>query len=217
MGTRLHLKPATLLAGLAAWGCCGAGDSVVTPADIERARQQHRMPSEEELARVPIPRSPRIDALPQPSNRPSLDLEALAKGFEVQRSPTPMAQPSGPRLLVFISLGMPKASLQRLVTQAAQARATLVLRGLHQGSMQATVARMHELIGSQRVAVQIDPTAFDRYGVVQVPTFVLARGGRSGVECAAETCAAGDRFAKVAGDVSLGYAHKVLGSWAEVR
>jgi conjugal transfer pilus assembly protein TrbC len=61
-----------------------------------------------------------------------------------------------------------------------------VLRGLHRGSMRETVTRMHELIGSQRVAVQIDPTAFDRYGVVQVPTFVLARGGRPEAGCVAD-------------------------------
>ena len=30
---------------------------LVTEADIERARQQHRMPTEAELARVPVPRS----------------------------------------------------------------------------------------------------------------------------------------------------------------
>ncbi len=217
MGAGMHLKFATLLVGLAAWSCSWAGEPAVTPADIERARQQHRMPSEEELARVPIPRTPRINALPQPAARAPLDLEALAKGFELQRSPTPTVQPSGPRLLVFISLGMPKTSLQRLVDQAAQARATLVLRGLHRGSIRETVTRMHELIGSQRVAVQIDPTVFDRYGVVQVPTFVLARGGRPEAGCASEACAAGERFGKVAGDVSLGYARSVLGSWAEVR
>lgn len=112
--------------------------------------------------------------------------------------------------MVFISLGMPQASLQRLASQAAQARATLLLRQLHQGSIQETVSKVQAMIGSQQVVVQIDPQAFDRYGVVQVPTFVLVRGGGREAPCTSQACTAGERFEKVAGDVELGYARRVL-------
>ena len=57
---------------------CG-GDKGSQDADIERARQQHPMPTDAELARVPVPSTPRIDALPQPVTRTPVDLEALAK------------------------------------------------------------------------------------------------------------------------------------------
>lgn len=45
---------------------------------------------------------------------------------------------------------------------------------------------------------------------MQVPTFVLLRGGRPEAGYVAEACAAGERFGKVAGDVSLGYARRGL-------
>jgi conjugal transfer pilus assembly protein TrbC len=108
--------------------------------------------------------------------------------------------------LVFISFAMPDATLTRLVDQAARAQASLVLRGLAEGSLVRTVARVQQLIGSRKVAVQIDPQAFDRYAVTQTPTFVLVRDGTLPQPCATGLCVPGDRFARTAGDVSLDYA-----------
>ena len=51
----------------------------VTAADIERARQMHRMPTDAELARMPPPAAPHIDALPQPVTKAPVDLEALGR------------------------------------------------------------------------------------------------------------------------------------------
>jgi conjugal transfer pilus assembly protein TrbC len=101
----------------------------VTDADIERARQQHPMPTDAELARVPVPSTPRIDALPQPATRTPVDLEALAKGFDAQADKPVLGAASGPSLLVFVSFAMPEATITRLLDQASRARATLVLRG----------------------------------------------------------------------------------------
>ena len=112
----------------------------------------------------------------------------------------------GPGLFVFVSLGMPEATLGRLVNQAAQARASIVLRGLAGGSLRDTVARVHKLIGTRQVSVQIDPQAFDRYAVKRVPTFVLARNGERPEACASGTCPPPTDFVSTAGDVSLDYA-----------
>ena len=93
-----RLAAAVLAASGAGLFGCGALAQVapvtpVTPqvsdADIERARHQHRMPTDAELARIPVPAAPRIDALPQPATVQQIDLEALAKGFEAQ-----VAQPT---------------------------------------------------------------------------------------------------------------------------
>ncbi len=178
----------------------------VSEQDIQRARERNRMPSEAELRQAPIPSTPRIDALPQPATRAPLDLDALARGFDATAGQPALHPNPGPTLLVFISFAMPDATLTRLVDQAARAQASLVLRGLAEGSLVRTVARVQQLIGSRKVAVQIDPQAFDRYAVTQTPTFVLVRDGTLPQPCATGLCVAGDRFARAAGDVSVGYA-----------
>nr|WP_259372723.1 type-F conjugative transfer system pilin assembly protein TrbC [Schlegelella koreensis] len=117
---------------------------------------------------------------------------------------------AGPKVLIFVSFAMPEATLQRLVDQAARAGATLVLRGLVNGSIRDTVTRMQALIGSRRVAVQIDPEAFDRHGITRTPTFVLVMDGAGAEACASRVCGSSQQFAKVAGDVTLDYAMQYL-------
>jgi len=75
-----------------------------------------------------------------------------------------------------------------------------------QGSLQQTVARAQRLIGQRQVSFQIDPQAFDRFGVSVAPTFVLLKSGSTATPCAAGACFAASSFALVAGDVSLDYA-----------
>jgi conjugal transfer pilus assembly protein TrbC len=191
----------------------------VTDADIERARQQHRMPTEAELARVPVPAAPRIENLPQPVTRMPIDLEAISKGFDVQNGAQVAAITPGkarPKVLIFVSFAVPEATLQRLVDQAARAGATLVLRGLVNGSIRDTVTRMQALIGSRRVAVQIDPEAFDRYGIVKTPTFVIVHGAEATAACSSSTrCPSDVGYAKVSGDVTLDYAVRQLWSGSD--
>ena len=185
----------------------------VTDAEIERARQQHRMPTEAELAKVPVPGTPRIENLPQPATGMPIDLEAISKGFDVQNGAHASAMApgkAGPMVLIFVSFAMPEATLQRLVDQAARAGATLVLRGLVNGSIRDTVTRMQALIGSRRVAVQIDPEAFDRHGITRTPTFVLVVGGAGTEACASRACGSSQQSVKVAGDVTLDYAMQYL-------
>ena len=179
---------------------------MITDRDIERARQQHRTPSDADLARVPTPSTPKVDALPQPATKTPLDLAALAKGFDALGDPPALGADRGPGLLIFVSFAMPQATLSRLVDQAARARATLLLRGLVNGSLRDTVERMQALIGSRQVSVQIDPQAFDRFGVVRTPSFVLVREGAQPQRCGAGMCFAADQFVLAAGDVSLDYA-----------
>ena len=173
----------------------------VTEEDVRRVQRQHTVP-------VPLPApnaSPRIDALPKPLTQTLPDLSAIARGYaSEQQSAEGMGK--GPGLFVFVSLGMPEATLGRLVNQAAQARASIVLRGLAGGSLRDTVARVHKLIGTRQVSVQIDPQAFDRYAVKRVPTFVLARNGERPEACASGTCPPPTDFVSTAGDVSLDYA-----------
>ncbi len=179
---------------------------VLTDRDIQRARQQHRTPSDADLARLPTPSTPKVDALPQPATNAPLDLAALARGFDAQGDPPALGADRGPGLLIFVSFAMPQATLSKLVDQAARARATLVLRGLVNGSLRDTVERMQALIGSRQVSVQIDPQAFDRFGIVRTPAFVLVREGAQPQHCGSGMCMATDQFVLASGDVSLDYA-----------
>ncbi len=154
----------------------------------------------------PAKAMPRVDALPVPATQTPVDLEALARGFAGAAGSPTLPGADEPRLLVFISLGMPEAALSRLVDQAARARAQLLLRGLSEGSLPRTAARIQQLIGTRPVAVQIDPRAFDRYAIQRVPAFVLARAGGTATACSGEQCARSDDHVMAAGDVSLDYA-----------
>lgn len=183
----------------------------ITDRDIERARRTHRQPTDAEVARAQREAGPSIDALPRPtanSGRQPLDLGALAEAFAAQTGGQPYASSpqAGPRLLVFISLSMPEATLQRLIRQAAQAQATLLVRGLVNDSLRDTVGRMQALIGTQRVAAQIDPQAFERHAVTRVPSFALAREPSITTTCQSAGCLPAADYALVAGDVSLDYA-----------
>ena len=178
----------------------------ITDRDIENARRRHT-PSE---SAQQTPRAtPRIDVLPQPRAQAS-DLGAIAQGFASDASSS-LAAPREPALLVFISLTMPPPTLARLVDQASRARAPLILRGLSNGSLTETVSKVQRLIGSRAVGVQIDPQAYDRYGIGSVPAFVLTSGKPLQRDCAAGTCGKSDDFVKAAGDVSLDHALRQLG------
>ncbi|WP_157263891.1 type-F conjugative transfer system pilin assembly protein TrbC [Azohydromonas aeria] len=183
---------------------------VITQQDIDRAVRQHGMPNAADLAKVPPAGAPNIGALPSPTPsqaRQQVDLAAVARGFEAGgNAPTALLPGGGPALLVFISFSMPDATLARLVEQAARSNATLVVRGLISNSLQQTALRARQLIGQRKVGFQLDPQAFDRFGVNVVPTFVLLKDGAVPAPCAAGTCYPNASFAAVSGDVSVDYA-----------
>ena len=179
----------------------------VTEQDIELARQKNALPSEAGHRSAP-PNSPNIEALPKPATQIPVDLEALARGYAGQSDAMAQAQglTAGPGLFLFVSLTMPRATLQGLVDQAARAKATIVIRGFANGSLRDTVTQVQGLIGKQQVAIQIDPLAFDRFAITKVPSFVLVRDGTRPVACANGSCAPADSFLRSTGDVSLDYA-----------
>jgi conjugal transfer pilus assembly protein TrbC len=175
---------------------------IITDDDIRRAQQRHMLPPE----RVPAPSSsPNLDALPVPATAVPLDLGAVAEGYRQQIQVATPAFDNGPTLYLFVSLSMPEPALRRLIAQAAQARATVLLRGLSEGSLRKTAARLQALIGEAPVSIQIDPRLFDRFAVQRVPAFVLART-TANPECNGNTCQSDPAFVRASGDVSLDYA-----------
>ena len=181
---------------------------VITDQDIEAAKRRYQMPSDRDLARVPVPSMPNIDALPVPQGSRRIDLGQIARGFDdatlAKAGSNALALDRS--LLIFVSFSMPTATLDRLVDQAAKVGATLILRGLVDGSLQRTVLRAQSLIGSRQVGFQIDPHAFDRFAIDATPAFVLLKAGAADGSCAGNACVPSSQFALASGDVSIEYA-----------
>lgn len=107
---------------------------------------------------------------------------------------------------VFASFSMPDASLRALIRQGELAGVPIVLRGLVDNSIEATMLRVRSLYkegGSPESGAVVDPTLFARFGVDQVPTVVVA--AHAAGACTPHTCPT-PPHAKIAGDVPLRYA-----------
>ena len=175
--------------------------------DIERALKAHPFPGPERLGAQAVPAPPSVKL---PPASPSTDIEALARAGARLASPAATASAASP-LRIFITLEMPRASLQLLTDQAARSGAVLVLRGLKANSMRETLAAVSGLIGDRQVAWVIDPEAFGRHRVERAPTFVLSLDDRAepGPSCGSD-CRTPAAFVSVSGDVSLDHALETL-------
>ena len=111
---------------------------------------------------------------------------SLLKGLEAKQSSTPS---SNTHLLIFVSQSMPASSIKELWHQAQKLGGKLLFRGLVGGSFKETQKHIYDL----GVVAEIDPTKFDVFKVVQVPTFVLSKSRSS----------SGGQYDKMAGNVSL--------------
>lgn len=175
-----------------------------TKQEIDAARDKRPMPSLEEIMRQSVPHVPNV--APQ---RPAIDVEAIARRYAENRQAFEGAGSVQPTLKIFVTLAMPEASLKLLATQAAKAHATIVIRGLKEDSMRATLAAVQGIIGERQVAWQIDPQAFARFRIERAPAFVLvARDAAASTDNSSckTGCERPEPFVSVAGDVSLDYA-----------
>ena len=179
-----------------------------TSQDIDRALKANPFPGTDRIDAQPIPQPPRVN--PQ---RSAIDIEAIARSkFQLPNAGATSGTPPVP-LRIFITLDMPRASLQLLTDQASRAGAVLVLRGLKSQSMRKTVAIVGELIGERKVAWVIDPEAFTRFAVRQAPTFVLTLNDAASNDAQGSCrsgCVTPAGFVSVAGDVSLDYALEAI-------
>jgi conjugal transfer pilus assembly protein TrbC len=175
--------------------------------DIERALKAQPFPTPDRLGIQPVPAPPSVTP---PAAAPLTDIEALARaGARLGQAAATASAPAP--LRIYITLEMPRASLQLLTDQAARSGAVLVLRGLKANSMRETLAAVSGLIGERQVAWVIDPEAFARYRVERAPTFVLNLDDRAepGASCGSD-CRTPTVFVSVSGDVSLDHALETL-------
>jgi conjugal transfer pilus assembly protein TrbC len=202
-----------LVAAAGALALFGAGIALAqTPRwpdadDIERTLKTHPFPGPGRLGAQPVPAPPRVNL---PTAAAPTNIATLARAGA--RLATPSAQPTAASSLrIFITLEMPRASLQLLTDQAARSGAVLVLRGLKAHSMRDTLAAVSSLIGERQVAWVIDPEAFVRYRIERAPTFLLSLDDRAdtGTGCGTD-CRMPHDFVSVSGDVSLDHALDTL-------
>ncbi|MDE0050450.1 MAG: type-F conjugative transfer system pilin assembly protein TrbC [Rhodospirillales bacterium] len=97
------------------------------------------------------------------------------------------ARPSMPELLVFMSLSVPPASWKQWAREAALLNAPLVLRGVGDGGLRATVEAVGERLGGAEAGVAIDPRLFRLFGIERVPAVVVIPGGAP--PCTSRGCA----------------------------
>lgn len=94
-------------------------------------------------------------------------------------------------VLIFVSFSMPKQSLISILHDAQKIQAPVLLQGLVDHGFKTTFLGIHSLIKQAGGGgMFIDPTAFDRYRITQVPTIVVLSN--------ADSC-----MDKISGDIPL--------------
>ncbi len=84
---------------------------------------------------------------------------------------------SAPIAQVFVSFSMPAHLLEETLTESARLQIPAFLNGLVNNSMPETIKRIQNLSKTiPNLNLQIDPTAFERFGIKQVPALVIDNG-----------------------------------------
>lgn len=174
----------------------------ILPTDAEiRNAPVPKFPTAKELQNAPSPSFPVVPA----ARAPNVDIGNIADRYQQMQRGSVAALSQGD-LFVFVSFTIPPASFERILTQAERAGAVLVLRGLHENSMLKTAKKAQALIGTRKVAWQIDPSLYASMGVTAVPAVALAKPGAMVGGCKDATCRKSVEYGLVAGDVTLDYA-----------
>jgi conjugal transfer pilus assembly protein TrbC len=145
---------------------------------------------------------PGAGSMPSPS---MIDPAAIARQYaQIKAQPIGKKDDETTDVLIFASLSMPKASLERMAADSKRAGSMVIMRGVAKGvgpgKWVHSVAAL-EPITRQGVAVSLDPDLFERYSIKRVPAVVVATEPKGG--CSEDACR---EYAVVYGDVSLAYA-----------
>ena len=98
---------------------------------------------------------------------------AVGGAVAPERAPRPSSLDDRIRPLVLISFGMPDSQIRGLLQEAHRMKAAVIIRGLLHDDWNRTIRKLHDLAGESLAGVSIDPTAFTRFSVSRVPTFIL--------------------------------------------
>lgn len=149
-------------------------------------------------ARINIPASGK-------SSPATIDPEAIARQYAQIKNQAPGKRDEDTNeVMVFVSLSMPKGSLERAARDTRKAGAAILMRGVSKGVgpgrwVQSMAAL--EPLTKNGGEVSLAPDLFERYGIKRVPAVVVAADPASG--CVEDACR---EYAVIYGDVSLAYA-----------
>ena len=106
-------------------------------------------------------------------------------------------------VIVFTSLSVPAASWRQSARDASAVGAPLVLRGVGEEGLRATVKAVGERLGGADAGVAIDPRLFRLFAIERVPAVVVVPGGVA--PCKSRGCSqdAPPPFDLVTGNISL--------------
>ena len=101
----------------------------------------------------------------------------IARELEGFGGRQPSLQERETRLLVFVTLDMPDASLKAIFADVKRAGGVALVRGFYKNKLSATVARLQELgDGKESASVQINSTAFKQFDVQIAPVVIVMAG-----------------------------------------
>lgn len=116
--------------------------------------------------------------------------EALSEADSTVTGPVPAENAQGPvegtfapaqaataEIIVFASLSMPEASWRQWSRQAARVGTPLVLRGMADGGLAATVQRIAARRAQDGAGATIDPRLFRLFRIAHVPAVAVVPGG----------------------------------------
>ena len=98
---------------------------------------------------------------------------AVGGAVAPERASRPSALDDRIKPLVLISFGMPDSQIRGLLHEAHRMHAAVVIRGLLHDDWNRTIKKLRSLADERLAGVSIDPTAFTRFNVSRVPTFIL--------------------------------------------
>ena len=139
------------------------GNGEDTLGDWTRSIIERALERAGEAARQTVPGLSRETPAPLPAERHAPSLAA--------------GRANTPEILLFTSLSVPAASWRQWARDAARIGAPLVMRGVAEGSLRATVKRIGDRLGGAEAGVAIDPRLFRLFGVTRVPAVVVVPGG----------------------------------------
>ena len=121
-------------------------------------------------------------------------------------------RPDTAEIIVFTSLSVPAPSWRQWAREAARIGAPLVLRGVADGSLRATVKAVGERLGGAEAGIAIDPRLFRLFRVERVPAVAVVPGGVPA--CRSRGCAddAPPPFDLVTGNIGLAAALEAVGA-----
>ena len=204
------------------------------PAFRRQAEAARGQATREAAAKAGSSGGPAGGSLPEPDPetvaKARRDLERLlaAPAARVPQG-VPGGAPAGPPPpIVLVSFSMPRQSLRALLDEAARIGSPVVLRGLKDGSMRATVEALLSLYdidpkasgppegmeGRTLPGLAIDPTLFRRFGVDAVPAFIVTAEPVG--PCGRDGCPVPEHLI-VRGEASLAYALDVMARTARDR